>query len=180
MAHAFAWLDPGYRWIVLGVFVVATVACGAVLTAQGQQLTNGAAPQGIVSYEFGWSAERTKQILDSWKSAIRPAKIQLWLDFLFLALYPPTLSLCCAMLSESRFNSMAAVGVFLSWAVLAAGPIDATENVALLRMLEHGAASTPSRIAAWCAGLKFMLVYSCLGYLALQGLAVAVNKLRGE
>lgn len=95
-----------------------------------------------------------------------------------LGWFPLLLSLACAMLAESPSNSMAAVGIFISWAVLSAGPLDALENVALLRMLDQGASQLLARLAGWCAGAKFALVFSGLGYVMLQGLAVLVDKMR--
>lgn len=91
---------------------------------------------------------------------------------------PLFFSLACAMLAASPLNSMALAGIFLSWAILAAVPLDAAENIALLRMLEQGASGFLARLAGLCAGVKFVLVYSGLGYLLLQGTAVLVERIR--
>lgn len=100
------------------------------------------------------------------------------MDFVFLVAYPLLGSIACAMLAESRLNAVAVVGAFLSWAVLAAAPLDAVENLALLAMLDGETSTLGARLAAWCAGLKFALVYAGLGYIVLQGLAVLVARLR--
>ncbi len=132
MLHAFTWLPSPYRWILLVTLLAGTVAYGVKLKNQGKPLVNPAAPQGILSYEFAWSSSRAEAILNSWSSQKDVAKRQLWLDFGFLIVYPLLLSLACAMLSESPHNSTAIVGVFISWAVLASGPLDAVENFVLL------------------------------------------------
>ena len=72
---------------------------------------------------------------------------------------------------------MAALGFFLSWAMLAAGPLDAVENWALLRMLKLGASEPLAQLAGWCAGGKFLLAYAGLGYIVLQGVGVLVGKI---
>jgi hypothetical protein len=100
----------------------------------------------------------------------------LTIDFGFIVLYPLAISLGCSMLAESRLNTMAAAGFFLSWAVLAAGALDVTENLALLHMLRRGPSGAFAQLAGWCAGLKFVLVYAGLGYLVLQGAAVLLRK----
>lgn len=178
MIHAFAWLPSPYRWALLAVLLVATVALAVKLASQGRPLRTEAAPDGIISYEFAWSQSRAERILGSWGSLKDTARRQLITDFGFLVVYPLLLSLACAMLAESPHNRLAEVGIFISWSVLAAGPLDAAENFALLRMLDQGASESLARLAAWCAGVKFMLVYSSFGYIALQGAAVLVGKLR--
>lgn len=180
MQHAFAWLPSPYRWALLAVLLAGTVVFAFKLKKQGEPLIMApAVPHGILSYEFAWSRDRAQQILDAWVALKGTAKRQLLLDFGFLVAYPLLLSLACAMLAESPHNSTAAVGVFISWAVLAAGPLDAAENFALLRMLDTGASDGLAQLAGWCAGIKFLLVYSGLGYLVLQGAGVLVGKMRG-
>lgn len=178
MLHLFAWLPGSYRLVVLAFLFAATVIFALILSAQGRPLRTDAAPQGILSYEFAWNRVRASRILESWRSITNTAKEQLRLDFGFLVVYPLLLALACAMLAESPSSASAPVGLFISWAVLAAGPLDAAENVLLWRMLDHGAEECLARLAAWCAGLKFVLVYSGAGYIVLQGLAVLVGRIR--
>lgn len=179
MQHAFTWLPSTYRWALLAVLLAGTVVFAFKLKVQGEPLViTPAVPQGILSYEFAWSRGRAQQILDSWVSLKDTARRQLLLDFGFLVVYPLLLSLACAMLAGSPHNLMAAVGVFISWAVLAAGPLDAAENFALLRMLDEGASGGLARLASWCAGTKFLLIFSSLGYLVLQGVGVLVGEIR--
>jgi hypothetical protein len=178
MIHPFTWLTSPYRWALLAILIIATVLLAIKLMGQGQPLRTTAAPSGILSYEFAWNRSQAELILRSWDSIQGTAKRQLVLDFGFLIVYPLLLSLACAMLAESPFNQMAAVGIFISWAMLAAGPLDAVENLALLRMLSLGASESLARLAGLCAGLKFLLVYSSLGYIVLQGLGILVGKIR--
>lgn len=178
MTHPFAWVSSPYRWPLFAILLVGTLWFAFKLTSQGKPLRTSAAPDGILSYEFAWTKPEADSILTSWASIKETARQQLLIDFGFLVFYPLTLSLACAMLAGSAFNKMAAVGVFISWAVLLAGLFDATENLALLRMLDTGGSDFLARLAGFCAGVKFALVYSSLGYLVLQGLATLVAKLR--
>jgi hypothetical protein len=177
MQHPFTWLPVPYQWVLLAILCAGTAVFAIRLTAQGKPLRTSAAPNGILAYEFAWSRDQAAQVLGSWRSFKDVAQQQLRLDFGFLILYPLLLSLACAMLTESPLNSMAVVGCFVSWATLAAGPLDAVENFTLLRMLDVGASGCLARLAGWCAGVKFLLVYSGLGYIALQGLGVLMKKI---
>ena len=176
MVHAFSWMPSPYRWVLLAACFVGTVALSVVLAKQGKGLRNAVAPQGVVSYQFAWSQLRAEQILQSWRGLETTVERQLLIDFPFLIVYPILLSLGCAMLSQNSANTLPAVGIFISWAVLAACPLDALENLALLRMLHHGASPALAQAAGWFAGLKFLLVFSALGYLALQGLGVVLKR----
>jgi hypothetical protein len=62
--------------------------------------------------------------------------------------------------------------------VLTSGPLNAVENFTLLRMIDAGASGGLARLAGWCAGIKFLLVFSSIGYLILQGASVLIGKLR--
>jgi hypothetical protein len=178
MLHAFGWLPSPYRWVLFIALLAATVVLAVMLTKQGKPLRTASAPNGVLSYEFAWNRIQAEQILASWSSLKDTVKQQLWLDFGFLITYPFLLSLACAMLTELPLNSMASAGVLISWAALATGPLDAAENFALLRMLDVGASESLARLAGWCAGVKFLLVYSALGYVVLQGLSIVVAKIR--
>lgn len=178
MTHPFAWVSSPYRWPLYAILLVGTLLFAFKLTSQGKPLRTSAAPEGILSYEFAWSKTKAEAILASWDSLKETARQQLLIDFGFLVFYPLTLSLACAMLAGSAFNKMAVVGFFISWAVLLAGLLDATENLSLLRMLDTGGSEFLARLAGFCAGVKFALVYSSLGYLVLQGLATLAAKLR--
>lgn len=179
MTHAFSWLSSPYRWVLLGLLIIGTVAFAIKLTNQGKPLRTSVAPNGILSYEFAWSKSKAELILGSWNSITDIARRQIIIDFGFLIVYPLALSLACAMLTEAPANQMAAVGVFISWAALTAGLLDAIENFALLRMLEMGASGSLARLAGFCAGVKFVAVYASLGYIVLQGLGSLIGKLRG-
>ena len=178
MLHAFTWLPSQYRWALLATLLAGTVVFAYKLKTQGEPLVTADAPRGILTYEFAWSRSGVELILRSWSSLKDVARRQLRLDFGFLVFYPLLLSLACAMMAESPHNETAVVGVFISWAVLGSGPLDAVENLALLRMLDAGASGGLARLAGWCAGIKFLLVFSCLGYLMLQGAGILVGKMR--
>lgn len=180
MDHPFTWLPAGYRLPLLAVLLVAGIAFSIRLGADAKVLRTGAAQQGGFSYQFAWTSGRAAEILGSWQGETRRvARRSLLVDFGFLLVYPLLLALACAMLADSPLNRMAAVGVFLAWLVLLAAPLDAVENLALLRMLDAGPSAPLARLAGWAAGLKWSLAFAAVGYLILQGIAVGAARLNG-
>ncbi len=118
-------------------------------------------PNGIVTYELAWSGTGAATVIDVWRSAgvIEQAKVSLGVDFAFLLAYPLMFAVGAALLARKttpdRFDR---VGQTLSRAVLCCIPLDATENIVLWRMLDHGASSLLAHIATVCAVIKFALV----------------------
>ncbi len=178
MPTPFDWLTVPQRWIGFVLLSIASLAAAAALARQGAALATREAPRGVLSYEFAWNATRAEAILSSWSDRMDIAGRQIRLDFGFLLLYPLAFSLGCAALAGSPRSSYAALGAFLAWTVLAAAPLDALENYALLRMLARSPSDSLARLAALCAGLKFTLVLASLAYIVLQGAALAIASAR--
>jgi len=176
LSSPFTSLVWSQRWLLLGVLVA--VSAWVMLRRIGpiDQMLQSRVPGGILALEFSWSGERAAAILEAWHGLEGLIRRQTWWDFLFLLCYPPALSLACAMLSETDRNPVAMIGAFVAWAVLVATPLDATENLAMLRMLEHGASGTLAKLATWCAGLKFTLLLAAVGYLLTAGAATLVRR----
>jgi hypothetical protein len=181
--HPYGFLSPTARWVLLAVLVVASLSLAVVLANSARELRVGpAAPHGLLSYEFAWTHDRVRAILLAWGPDLKEvARAYLRADFAFLVTYPLLLSLACAMISDVPDVPQPAVGVFLSWAVLCAIPIEALENIGLLRMLGHGthdlASDTVARAVGLCAGIKFTLGFAALGYLLLSELGLIADRL---
>lgn len=137
---------------------------GIALGSIGEPLATPAAPLGIVSFEFSGDAPRSAAILDSWDARAREhAMLSLGLDYLFLVLYPLWLGLALDALGD-RLAGRAGTDSFgrllrrsSPW-VYAAAPLDAIENLALIRMLQTGPSAGWAQTAWLCAVPKFALV----------------------
>jgi hypothetical protein len=134
-------------------------------------------PGGIFALEFAWSGERAREILAAWQGLEAVVQRQTRWDYLFLLCYPPSLALACAMLADAQANPVPMIGAFVAWAVLAAVPLDALENLAMLVMVERGASEALAKLATCCAGLKFTLLLAAVGYLLVAGAASLVQRL---
>ncbi|MBL0173384.1 MAG: hypothetical protein IPP90_22385 [Gemmatimonadaceae bacterium] len=118
-------------------------------------------PGGIVGYELAWSATQASTYLDAWRlaDALEIAKVSLGIDFAFLLAYPLMFATGVALLLRvPPAVTFDRVGAVLRRAVLLCIPLDATENLALWRMIDHGASDTLAHLAAACASVKFLLV----------------------
>jgi len=175
MGHPLLRLPEALRWPLLSGLILASIAAAALLSMQGQPLATEV-PGGILAYEFAWNGARAQEILTAWKDLSATLRQQLWWDFGFMALYPLAFAFACGMLAVHDPSS-AAIGSFIACAVLLAAPLDAVENIALLRMLDAAPSDALARLAAVCAGLKFALVLAAFGYLVLGLIGVGVRAL---
>jgi hypothetical protein len=170
----FAWMTRRAQRRALVWLGALVAACSVALQATSASLATPAAPFGIVSFELAGSAAAAAAILDSWSPRAREeALFSLGLDYLFLVLYPLFLSLACARLAQARSGGAARAGGLLAWAVLAAAPLDAVENAALVALLWQGPGEGAARLAWLCAAPKFALVALALAY-AILGLGAAL------
>jgi len=162
LAHPFARCSLRARRTALWALAALAALCMLVLAALDAELRTPAAPNGIVSFELAGDAARAQRILESWGARGQALAVRsLELDFLFLAAYAPGLALLCAAASDRqqlRGSKLAGVGAALAWGQLAAGGLDALENLALLRVLGAGAPTGWPALAAACAWPKFALV----------------------
>jgi hypothetical protein len=178
LRHPFAALPPGRaRRIALAALAAALVGVSAWMKPSSDALAGEGTELAIVSLEFAATPARAARILGLWqeRGALGAAITNVRLDYLFLIAYSTFLSLAAAMASDVLHHRprLARLGVLLAWGALAAGLLDAIENVGLLVMLGDpghvgGAASW---VAAACAAPKFALVILALIY-ALAGAIV--------
>jgi hypothetical protein len=176
VTHAAWWLPARARVPVFWTLTALAIAYSLALGAQGAPLRTAQAKRGIVSYELAWTAAGADTIIGSWRGREPVARRQLALDFGFLLLYPLPFALGAAMLADRSRGRSASVGAAISWVVLAAAPLDAAENLALLHMLDDGATDAAARIAALCASAKFVVLLAAAAYLVWRGAATLLAR----
>jgi hypothetical protein len=178
MQTPFSWLSPDLQGNVLIALSVLSLTLMKMLSEIGRDLTirNEHIPFGIINLEFPWTEERAASIVKVWsgRGLVGKAVQQTELDFILLLLYPAALSLAGTMVVGSGDGPLAAAVSFFSWAVLLCTPLDAFENLMILRMLSGSSASPVPQLTTISAGLKFLLVassvVSMLSMLALKAL----------
>jgi hypothetical protein len=157
--HPFGWTTARARpWLWL-VLLILTLVLSQVLGRLGEPLQTSAAPAGIVSFELARTVTATDQILTSWPSgAWENAFLLQGVDFLYLFIYPLWFSLSAVLLGARLPAGWQRAAHLVAWIVLWTGPLDAIENVALIRQLLHGPATAQAQLAWLCASLKFGLL----------------------
>jgi len=175
----FGWvIERAQPWVLAGLTLLLAVLT-FWLTSLGRELVNPEAPLGIVSYEIAGSLGRSSSILRSWSTdAKATAMLILGLDSLYLLVYPAWFSLAAARLGAGLGGWWHRAGSTVSWGALAAAPLDAAENLALIRQLVDGPAAAYAQLAWWCAVPKFAAVALAGLFLAFGGSAWLLARAR--
>jgi hypothetical protein len=174
--HPLEGVPEGRRWLAFVALVVLTLGFGKVM---GSPPKTAAAPWGIVSLEFAGSADKVERILQLWgEEGVTEAVRNTRLDYVFLLLYSTTIAAGCLWGSEAfragRWGRKA--GEVLAWGQALAALLDATENVALLKVLRGSIEEPWPKVAFWCALPKFALIVAGIIY----GIACAIVWLAGR
>ena len=182
MTKPYHWIPNNYLWLVFVGLVLVTVGVAYALSLQGKPLSTDKLPNGILEIEVPWSTERATEVVALWerKDLLPVARKQVYYDFLFLVLYPLALSFACAWLAESAPVKLSMLGVLVSWGVLLASPLDAIENITILRMLGGSQAAPVPQIATIAAAIKFTLVFGAVGYLGIGGLRALIQLIKAR
>lgn len=151
----------------LVLFAPATLGVMTWVGFLGRSLSTSITPRGIVDLELACSVDRVIEILGVWGlDGIEAAIVQTWVDYLFLLLYPVTLSLACWLLSRAVWTRL---GRTVAGLVLLAAPLDAAENWLMLGMLDRDFEPWVPEWTAYMATAKFVLVIAAGVYLLLGG-----------
>jgi hypothetical protein len=178
----FGRLSPAARSRALVALGIGVVVLGLALDWIGRPLRTPAAPTAMISFELARTPSAAAEIVASWQAvpgALDAARTSLWLDYVFLLAYPVWLALVCSAVARHSRARTAAFGAACAWTVLAAAPLDAVENWALLHALADPSAPWP-RVAWLCAVPKFALVMLALGYVAFAGPSALLQQLRSS
>jgi len=171
MRHPFEILEPSRFRQLYWFFLVSTLALAVVLQVIGNQFAQKTGPTGdsynILDFEFAHTPGRAGQIMETWgPDGVRAAKIQTWVDFLFLIAYSNAIALGVLSVMSARGGSgfLASLGRGLAYGQWLAAICDVIENIALLRILGGTAAPSWPAVAYYCAIIKFALVGAGLLY----------------
>lgn len=179
MKDPYYWLSEKHVVMVFLLLLAATLYIGAILTQQDKPLQTPKTPRGILEMESVWSSQRAGEVREAWGAqGIDSARKQVYLDFLFLVLYPVLVSFVCAWFAGGLSGKMAMYGVMVSWAVLLCAPLDAVENLAILKMLSGAIQQPFPAIATIAAGIKFSLLFGGFFYILVGGLVFVFTRLR--
>jgi hypothetical protein len=138
-----------------------------VMFVTGRPLATAVTPQGIICLEFAKTEMEVEQVLSAWTSASSPntdilhaARVNTYLDFIFLSFYSLFLFVFCRRLAEGLSDRKMAARAFhlLSMLALFAGFLDVLENIGMLASLHGRVSDTTALYTAVSAGLKWIIV----------------------
>jgi hypothetical protein len=143
-----------------------TLVLFAVFQLLNNPLTTSAAPAGIVSHQFAWTAEKAQLILTSWgERASLFAAFSLGFDYLFMPSYALTLALGALLASGRHSGWLTRLGSWVAYGVFAAATLDGLENFGQAQQLLNGSISSSLIIfVGTCAIIKFTLLFTATMY----------------
>lgn len=178
----FAWLPYASQKYALVFVILLTLVLMRAINVTNAPLVNPVAPTGMISFQLAGSLPKTLRILASWnQQASGYAALNLGIDYLYMVAYAFTIGLACTLLARRlalRLHLLALVGVGLSWGMLVALLLDATENYMLIQLLFGERQAYLPIMARWCSIPKFGLILAALAYLAGGGLFALVIRRR--
>ena len=166
--HPYRWLPSSIRGPVFLILLLLALGLMVVLQVIDVPLRTSASPSGIISFELAGTSSAAERILQAWGTqGLAYAGLSLGLDYLFMFGYAGCIGLGCAIVAEGAGRGRAGIarsGIVLGWAMLLALLLDATENLALIRILIGSPPGMWPLVARWCAVPKFIIVAAGLMY----------------
>jgi hypothetical protein len=155
------------------ILLAGTIIMMVVMAKTGASLNTAATPLGILDLEFAYNNAKTAAVLNAWSlqpgntiDNISAAKINTYLDFIFLLFYSLLLFFTCdkiAVINKSK------TGVSIANGAIWAGLLDIVENGGMLMTLSGNGSATVAFITSFCSIIKWGLAIAAVLY-ALGGI----------
>lgn len=160
--------QPSRQKLIIAVILLLGVIL--VMRYQGAALIMPDTPSGILALEFANTSEKLSVILKLW--SIDAAKVNIWLDFIFIIVYTRffLLALSIAVI-QWKYKIVARIGNWLMVAAWIAAAFDVMENVLMLVSLTNRYSQLSLQATAYFASVKFLIVLLILLYLLVSLLA---------
>ncbi len=156
-----------YKDVVFRLLLACTAVMMILMFYTGRPLTTPSTPAGILCLEFAKTESVVDDIISSWKKTssgtseiVDAAKLNTYLDFIFLFCYSLFLASFCLRLANSLSASKIFAKYFRVLAVLSlmAGLLDVVENTGMLTSLNEAGSNVVAMITAVSATIKWSLV----------------------
>jgi len=125
-------------------------------------------PYDIVAFELAWTPQKAETIMGVWGEAgSQTARESLLIDFGYLPAYSFFFAGMTLMAARALSGWQQTLGFVLTFAPFMSAVSDATENFALLSVLQSpdSPSAAALTLAGVCATLKFSLLVICLLYM---------------
>lgn len=147
-------------------FLLGSVVMIYVMAKTGAPLKTPATLHGILDLEFAYNAEKTTVVINAWASLdnIVAAKLNTWLDFLFLFFYSLFLFFACKKIAGTFHGMVAKSGQLIAKGALVAGFLDILENIGMLIALNGHISGSIAFCTTFVSVIKWVLAIMALLY----------------
>jgi len=161
-------------------FLLGSVVMIYVMAKTGAPLKTPATLHGILDLEFAYNAEKTTVVINAWASLdnIVAAKLNTWLDFLFLFFYAGFLFIACKKIAANSTGPVASAGNIIAKAALGAGFLDILENAGMLITLNGYPSSAVSFCTTFISIIKWGLAIIAVIYVLTGLLVLGYRKIK--
>lgn len=154
-----------------------------VMAITSSTLKTPSTPKGILDLEFACDATKASAVINAWDGIspvdnIHIAKINTWLDFIFLFFYSLFLYHACKLLAASFSGFLFTTGRILAKGALAAGVLDVLENVGMLITLHGHLSDSCTMLTFIFSIIKWMLALAAVLYILIAGSLLLFQKIR--
>jgi hypothetical protein len=156
-----------YKDAVFRLLLAGTAVMMIMMYYTGRPLTTPGTPAGILCLEFANTETAVDHTISSWKRAaggtheiVDAAKLNTYLDFIFLFFYSLLLYSFCLRLAKSlgKRKNVARYFRILAALSLTAGLLDVMENAGMLTSLNEAGSDEVAMFTAIAATIKWSLV----------------------
>ena len=164
------------------ILLAGTLLMTAVMTIHGASLKTPGTPKGILNLEFAYNTAQASSVLNAWAATsatnnIIQAKMNTWLEFIYLFFYSLFFFDACQLLASSFSGSIRITGNLLAKGALIAGMLDILENTGMLLTLNGHLSQYITLLTFIFSISKWILVIAAILYVALMGSVLVRRKI---
>ncbi|MEP7256570.1 MAG: hypothetical protein ABI666_12395 [Ferruginibacter sp.] len=161
-------------------FLLGSLVMVYVMTKTGATLKTPDTLHGILDLEFAYNTAKTTAAIDAWTPAdnIAAAKLNTWLDFLFLFFYSPFLFFASKKIAQTFNATVAKAGHLIAKGALLAGFLDILENTGMLLTLNGHTSASIAFLTTFFSVIKWGLALIAVLYVLTGALVLAFRKIK--
>ena len=169
--------------ILIPLFLFGTGFMMYMMAETSALLKTPATKMGIINLELASDTAKTNAIINAWtpnadSDKIHVAKINTYLDLLFLFFYAGLLYLLCCLIADNSTGKAAKIGYLIAHAAIIAGIADVMENTGMLFSLNGLISPIVSFCTAFFSVIKWTLVIIAVLYAIVGLLVLAFRKIK--
>jgi hypothetical protein len=161
-------------------FLLGSLVMIYVMAKTGAPLKTASTPLGILDLEFAYNTAKTSSVINAWATSdnIAAAKLNTWLDFLFLFFYSFFLFFASKRIAGTFQGVVAKTGQLVAKGALAAGFLDILENMGMLIALNSHISGSIAFCTTFFSVIKWGLAIIAVLYVITGTLALAYRKIK--